>query len=199
MPRSSSLDAIMNSVTPFQARHESFFQKDLNVEQCMRTIWKTIQEANVRLVILTGMGAWRRDEVLHSLESQHGKQMFVISADKFMMKDDKYVFDASKLSASHMKCQGEARNALHSSNDMVVFIANKNSINEHIKMYADWGYPFISVVFVPSSVQNAIALGCGNTKQIPDFVFERCYEEVKELKLTQAIFPKLKGVCRILV
>ncbi len=198
MPR-SSLDTIMGSVPPSLAPKESFFQKDLNVEQCTATIWKTIKEANVRLVILTGMGDWKRDEVLESLKSQHGTQMFVISADKFMMKDDKYVFDGSKLTVSHMKCQGEAQNALHSSNNTVVFIANKNSVTEHIKMYAAWGYPFISVVFIPSSVQNAIALGCGNTKQIPDSVFERCYEEVKELELTQAVFPKLKGVCRILV
>lgn len=198
MPR-SSLDTIMGSVIPSQVRKESFFQKDLNVEQCKATMWKTIKEANVRLVIITGMGDWKRDEVLDVLESQHGKQMFLISADKFMTKDDKYVFDPYKLTSSHMRCQGEARNALHCSNDTVVFIANKNSVTEHIKMYAAWGYPFISVVFTPSSVQNAIALGCENTKQIPESVFEQCYEEVKGLKLTQVLFPKLRGVCRILV
>ena len=78
MPR-SSLDAIMGSVTPSQARKESFFQRDLNVEQCKASLWKTIKEANVRLVILSGMGDWKRDEVLDVLESQYGKQMLVIS------------------------------------------------------------------------------------------------------------------------
>ena len=73
--------------------------------------------------------------------------MFVSSADKSMVQNDKYVFDASKLTTSHMKCQGEARNALHSSSDTVLFIANKNSVIDHIKMYSAWGYPFISVVF----------------------------------------------------
>ena len=117
-----------------------------------------------------------------------------------MVQNDKYVFDVSRLTASHMKCQGEARNALHSSSDSVVFIANKNSVIDHIKtMYSAWGYPFISVVFTPSSAENATALGRGNAKQIPESVFERCYEEVGALKLTQAVFPKLKGVCRDLV
>ena len=154
----------------------------------------------MRLVILIGMGDWKRDEVLEVLETQHAKDMFVSSADKFMMQNDKYVFDVSRLTASHMKCQGEARNALHSSrSDTVVFIANKNSVIDHIKMYSAWSYPFISVVFTPSSAENATALGRGNTKQIPESVYERCYEEVGALKLTQAVFPKLKGVCRVLV
>ena len=198
MPR-SSLDAIMGSVTPSETRKEPFFQKDLTVDQCKSTLWKTIKEANVRLVILVGMGDWKRDEVLEVLETQHAKDMFVSSADKFMVQNEKYVFDVSRLTASHMKCQGEARNALHSSSDTVVFIANKNSVIDHIKMYSAWGYPFISVVFTPSSVENATALGRGNAKQIPESVFERCYEEVGALKLTQAVFPKLKGVCRVLV
>lgn len=198
MPR-SSLDAIMSSVTSSPRRTESFFRKDLNVDECKATLWKTIKEADVRLVILIGMGDWKRDEVLHHIQSQHHKQMHVISADNFMMKDDKYVFDPYKLTSSHIKCQGEARNAMHRTNDTIVFIANKNSVVEHIKMYADWGYPFITIIFTPSSVQNAAALGCGNTKEIPESVFERCYTEIQDLQLTQAIFPKLRGVCNVLV
>ena len=188
----------MGSVTLSETRKEPFFQKDLTVEQCKSTLWKTVEEASVRLVIFSGMGDWKRDEVLEVLESQHAKDMFVASADKFMVQNDKYVFDVSKLTNSHLKCQGEARNALHSSNDTVVFIANKNSVVDHIKCIPP-GHPFISVVFTPPSAQNATALGRGNGKQIPESVFERCYEEVGALKLTQAVFPKLKGVCRILV
>ena len=198
MPR-SSLEAIMASVSPPVSRKQDFFEIDLSVDQCKATLWKTIKEANVRLVIVTGMGDWKRDEVLDIIRTQHGKQMSVASADDFMMQNNKYIFDASKLTASHMKCQGQARNALHSSNDAVVFIANKNSVLEHIKMYAAWGFPFISVVFKPSSSENAIALGSGNCKNIPESVFERCFEEVGGLNLTPAVFPKLKGVCRILV
>ena len=198
MPR-SSLDAIMSSVTASGRRTNDFFQKDLNVEQCNSRLWSIIKEADVRLVILSGMGDWKRDEVLEALKSQHGKEMFVISADNFMMQDDKYVFDPSKLTSSHRRCQGEARNALHSSNKTVVFIANKNSVIDHIKMYADWGYPFLSVLFKPSDSSNAVALGTGNRKHIPVSVYEQCYEEVVRLKLTQDIFPKLKGVCTILV
>ena len=189
----------MASVSPPVARKQDFFKRDLNVDECKATLWKTIKEANVRLVIVTGMGDWKRDEVLDLLKTQYRRQMSVASADDFMMQNDRYVFDASKLTASHMKCQGQARNVLHSSNDTVVFIANKNSVLEHIKMYAAWGFPFIAVVFKPSSLENAIALGRGNSKNIPESVFERCFEEVKGLKLTQAVFPKLKGVCRILV
>ena len=133
------------------------------------------------------------------MQTQYGKQILIVSADNHMTKNGKYVFDASKLTASHIKCQGEARNALHSSDKTVVFIANKNSNKQHIEMYAAWGYPFLSVVFTPSSVEHAVALGEGNPKHIPDFVFERCFEEVQTLKLTEHVFPKLKGVCKVSV
>ena len=86
-----------------------------------------------------------------------------------------------------------------STKDKVVFVANKNTIEDHIKMYAQWGYPFIVVKFVPSTPSNAIALGVGNVKQIPTSIFQAAYNEMNNLRLNNTVFPKLRGVCTIKV
>lgn len=201
MPR-NSLEAIFSSVdgtsTARKKPMEAMKMEEITcrLDEAVRRVSDMLDTTSARLVMLVGMGDWGRDNFIKEFVKV-GKEVTIASADDGMMKSGKYVFDMTKLTQCHLRCQGTARNVLMSTKTGVVFVANKNTIGDHIKMYAQWGYPFIAVKFVPASRANAVALGVGNIKQIPTGVFESAYDEMENLQLVTSTFPKLRGICTI--
>ena len=151
----------------------------------------------VRMILLIGPPIQAKEDLIARLATKE-KEMRCFAADDFFMKDGKYVFDARGLLRAHQRCQGNVRDALMKKCPLVV-VNNTSVKRDHIKVYDDFKYPFAVVVFQPSSPADAIALGIGNPKNLPQYVFENCYNEMQHLSLNDEEFPMLKGVFRMQV
>ena len=194
--RSSSLDQIFASVerskTPIQRTKCPVVHREITLDQ-EKDVRLFCFRQQVRMILLVGPPIQARQDFIMNMKRQV-KDMRYFAADDFFMKNGRYVFDAKCLLRAHQKCQGNVRGALMDSKCPIVVVDNTSVKKEHIKVYDDFKYPFAVIVFQPSTAADAIALGIGNTKNIPQHVFENCFNEMNGLRLNDKEFPMLRGV-----
>ena len=200
---STSLAAINASISVSPRQATSFTVNTVTSEYLTENITSIAKSLNVRLVIMIGMGDWKRDLFLRDLKNKSSKDIVVCGVDPpfnpIMMTDSKYTFDASKLTMSHVACQGKVKTCLSQTfNNQLIFVANRNTVLEHIKMYSNMG-KFIVICFAPVSKEVSLKYGLETQWNIPLKIFSDAYDELKSLQLNSSDLPNLKAIYRVKV